>query len=127
MLVYLVGNRVDLDDQRQVSVLDGQTCSIQKEFHNFVETSARTGENVHELFETLAKHLYLVNKAKLDLFVIYNVYFDREKKKKRRALIMGLHVSLYNRQRELTKRKRKSAAIDQIIWNYHNYYLNILY
>ena len=35
----------------------------------FYETSAKTGQNVHEVFETLAKHLYLVNKSKLDLFV----------------------------------------------------------
>jgi hypothetical protein len=38
----------------------------EKRIDNFFETSAKTGENVLELFYNLTKHLYLNNKAKLD-------------------------------------------------------------
>lgn len=72
MLVYLVGNRVDLDS-RIVSEKEGISCMKSQRFDNFFETSAKTGQNISEVFETLSKHLYLVNKTKLDQFVrIYN-------------------------------------------------------
>lgn len=69
MLVYLVGNRVDLaefSDLRQVSYEEGVRCMVEKRFNNFYETSAKTGQNVNELFFSLTKHLYLQNKPKLD-------------------------------------------------------------
>jgi GTPase SAR1 family protein len=76
MLVYLVGNRIDLDDQRIIPKEEGQKYMAEKKFNNFFETSAKTGENVTETFETLTKHLYLVNKAKLEQFVILNVFLN---------------------------------------------------
>jgi Ras-related protein Rab-6A len=60
MLVYLVGNRVDLaDDYRQVSYAEGVKLMHEKQLNNFFETSAKTGENVLNLFYSLTKHLYL--------------------------------------------------------------------
>jgi hypothetical protein len=38
----------------------------EKRFNNFFETSAKTGQNVNELFFSLTKHLYMQNKPKLD-------------------------------------------------------------
>ena len=38
------------------------------ELHNHMETSALTGHNIAELFETLTKHLYLENSGKLNEF-----------------------------------------------------------
>ena len=67
MLVYLVGNRVDLgEDLRQVSHAEAIQCLKDKRLENFYETSAKTGLNVVELFHALTKHLYLNNKSKLD-------------------------------------------------------------
>ena len=43
----------------------------EKGLNNFFETSAKTGQNVNELFFALTKHLYLQNKPKLDLFVSF--------------------------------------------------------
>lgn len=69
MLVYLVGNRVDLGEEyRQVSHSDAVKCVQEKHLDNFFETSAKTGLNVVELFHSLTKHLYIQNKAKLDQF-----------------------------------------------------------
>lgn len=36
--------------------------------HHHMETSALTGHNIGELFETLTKHLYLENNGKLNEF-----------------------------------------------------------
>jgi GTPase SAR1 family protein len=69
LMVYLVGNRIDLgDDVRQVSLADALRMQKEKRLDNLFETSAKTGVNVVELFISLTKHLYLNNKSKLDLF-----------------------------------------------------------
>lgn len=71
MMVYLVGNRVDLaevGELRQVSLSEAVTLAREKRLDNVFETSAKTGFNVVELFQSLTKHLYLNNKSKLDQF-----------------------------------------------------------
>ena len=39
-----------------------------------METSALTGQNVDKLFENIVKHLYVINKSKLEAYVI--VFFN---------------------------------------------------
>ena len=52
VLVYLVGNRVDLEaDQREVSTDEGKEMMNELQLNNFMETSALTGQNIAELFE----------------------------------------------------------------------------
>jgi len=41
--MYLVGNRVDIEDEREVSTEEGQKEEISKGYGNFFETSAKTG------------------------------------------------------------------------------------
>ncbi len=48
-IFVLVGNKIDLDDKRQVSIKDGSSFANEKEFI-FFEVSAKTGEGVQELF-----------------------------------------------------------------------------
>ena len=55
-LLFLVGNKSDLEQQRQVSFEQGQTYAKEKGIH-FLETSARNGQNVKPLFNELAKNL----------------------------------------------------------------------
>jgi len=53
----LVGNKIDLDEQRKVSWGEGWRCRHQQQLDAFFETSARTGANVMELFDTLNRIL----------------------------------------------------------------------
>jgi GTPase SAR1 family protein len=66
VLVYLVGNRIDLEENREVPRQEALSCMRQHGFHQLIETSALTGENVQEVFVSLTKHLYIANKNKLD-------------------------------------------------------------
>eukprot|EP01089_Gocevia_fonbrunei_P003447 TRINITY_DN1341_c0_g1_i1.p1 TRINITY_DN1341_c0_g1~~TRINITY_DN1341_c0_g1_i1.p1 ORF type:complete len:184 (-),score=38.87 TRINITY_DN1341_c0_g1_i1:36-587(-) len=52
----LVGNKVDLVDQRDVPKVDGQTLA--DSLHcDFFETSAKTGENIQQAFESLVREM----------------------------------------------------------------------
>lgn len=54
--LLLVGNKVDLEDQRHVTVKDGQAMA-QKYNVNFVECSAKENLQVHHIFITMASRL----------------------------------------------------------------------
>jgi len=49
----LVGNKIDLEDRREVSWGNGWRCSCQQQLDAFFETSARTGANITKLFNTV--------------------------------------------------------------------------
>ena len=70
MLVYLVGNKYDLEDEREVTKDEGAILVRELKFSGHYETSALSGKSVNELFENITKHLYLINKNKLDDFVL---------------------------------------------------------
>ena len=50
VLIILVGNKIDLEDKRAVTKKEGEDFAIEKGFL-FYEVSAKTGEQVAELFE----------------------------------------------------------------------------
>ena len=53
VLLILVGNKIDLNDERQVSYDEGANFAQENNIL-FFETSAKSGENINELFETSA-------------------------------------------------------------------------
>ncbi|KAL6069591.1 Ras-related protein Rab-2-B [Balamuthia mandrillaris] len=55
IVVMLVGNKADLKGQRQVSKEEGQEFARLHGIHAFIETSAKTGDQVQELFFETAK------------------------------------------------------------------------
>lgn len=57
MLVVLVGNKADLEDQRQVQTEEGEAFAKRNELI-FFETSAKTSQGVEEVFVKATKEIY---------------------------------------------------------------------
>lgn len=69
IIIYLVANFADLEEEREVTT--EQAIALMKELgmHHYIETSAQTGQNIVNLFETATKHIFLVNEDSLDDYV----------------------------------------------------------
>ena len=59
VVIYLIGNRSDLEEEREV--FRDRAIEFCEEYHidKFFETSAKTGNNVEEVFSLAGKELYL--------------------------------------------------------------------
>eukprot|EP01084_Bolivina_argentea_P212133 360655_1 len=53
----LIGNKIDLSDQRVVSFEEAKQYAIQKNMI-YIEVSAKTGQNINKSFETMVQELY---------------------------------------------------------------------
>lgn len=56
--IFLIGNKNDLQEKRQVSTEEGEQLAKEHNFHYFLETSAKTGFNAEITFVQAAKMLY---------------------------------------------------------------------
>ena len=63
--VFLIGNKIDLTEQRKIQTEEGQKYADQYKINKFIETSAKTGFNAKNLFIEAAKLLY-------DDYVLYH-------------------------------------------------------
>ena len=57
--MYLIGNRCDLEEDREVPKERAIEFCQQYNIDKFFETSAKTGNNVEEVFSLAAKELYI--------------------------------------------------------------------
>ena len=57
--IFLIGNKADLEDKRKVSRESGEKFLKDHKLTYFIETSAKTGFNVQNVFIQAAKELYL--------------------------------------------------------------------
>ena len=76
--VFLIGNKIDLEDQRVVETRQGETLKKNLGINMFMETSAKTGINAKELFIEAARLLcdeYLkVMKTTKNVYYSFNEY-----------------------------------------------------
>ena len=54
----LIGNKADLEDQREVQIIEAKHFKEENKIHFFCETSAKNGLNAKEIFFEAAKLLY---------------------------------------------------------------------
>ena len=57
VLLYLVGNKVDLQNDRAVKPATAEKIQKNLKMLGYMETSAKDGSNVQELFQTISSHL----------------------------------------------------------------------
>lgn len=62
----LIGNKLDLKDLIQVSSGEGKKLSQEIKAVDFIETSAKDGENVEDAFRKLVSHILNKNRNKLE-------------------------------------------------------------
>ncbi|TFF90796.1 MAG: GTP-binding protein [Promethearchaeota archaeon] len=55
--LFLVGGKLDLEEKRSVSKEDAKKKAEELKVNYFVETSAKTGKNIEELFKAVTKAL----------------------------------------------------------------------
>ena len=65
MIVFLVGNKKDQEEKREVSVDRVEQFKREKGIMFSFETSAKTGENIEQVFITASKILYHNYKDKI--------------------------------------------------------------
>ena len=71
----LIGNKKDLEGDRSVSTIDGQKLKEDYGLDYFIETSAKDGTNVQEIFISASQILYkhfLLTKVRYYIGSIYN-------------------------------------------------------
>ena len=56
--IFLIGNKADLEQEREVPTNDGEKLKEEQKFDLFMETSAKTGFNAEKVFIEAAKILY---------------------------------------------------------------------
>ena len=57
-MLFLVGNKSDLESERQVSKAMARKFKEENGIKYFAETSAKSGDNVNQLFFDASKYLY---------------------------------------------------------------------
>ena len=63
MPIFIVGNKYDLEDSREIAFNVAKEYSVSKGAKFFTECSAKTGYKVENIFEEVAKYLYNTKKG----------------------------------------------------------------
>jgi GTPase SAR1 family protein len=78
IVLILVGNKVDLDDSREISMDEAMDLAKELGIY-YMETSAKTNENIDDLFEWIALQIINMNIEAVEVSILDN---QTEEKKK---------------------------------------------
>ena len=83
VVIYLVGNKVDMEDKRKVTTEEGQKIADENNLP-FIETSAKSDININETFDNLVEKMDSVfsNLEKKDSVAISGNNLNKDNKKK---------------------------------------------
>ena len=79
VIIYIAGNKVDMEDERKVDRDDGEKLAEELGFP-FVETSAKNGININETFEDLVERIDKVYGNLTQKATKNNLYKAKDKK-----------------------------------------------
>lgn len=65
--IVLVGNKIDLEDQRRITKEQGQKLAEKLNLDEYLETSAKSGVGVLETFDTLIDYMMGLKKTQQDI------------------------------------------------------------
>ena len=65
IVIFLLGNKKDLVNERKIKCEKGKNISKLENFDYFTECSAKTNENIMEMFHEFYKKVYEKNKEKI--------------------------------------------------------------
>ena len=81
--LFLIGNKCDLEESRQVGTEEGHNFSVENGLSYFGEASAKTGINAKEIFINAAKELYKNNKSKKNNTIGKNILVEENVEEER--------------------------------------------
>ena len=65
VVIYLIGNKIDLENKRTVSYENGKEKALKENFNFFGEVSAKTNENIMTIYNQFYKEIFYKNKEKI--------------------------------------------------------------
>ena len=96
-----MGNFADMEDAREVHEDEAVDFARQNGFHHYIETSAKTGQNIVNVFTTITKHFYLLNEHNLE---------DFEDKDDDASVRGSIHLKLQAPEEQKTEEKKKKKC-----------------
>lgn len=93
----LIGNKLDLENERKVSFKEGETFKNENEMDLFVETSAKSGNNINHIFLEAAK-------------ILYNNYIDVLSMSRRSSMDSTLKSDGFKLPKPKSKKKKKGCC-----------------
>ena len=100
--IFLIGNKADLEEKRQVSREAGEKLCRDHKLNYFLETSAKTGFNIQNIFIQVAKELYLQHEEIKNRISRPGSMIDG-----RETLEISNMVRLENEEEEIKMKKKK--------------------